>query len=226
MTPKPSPDAPSPATRLLVVRHGESEWNALGRWQGQADPELSARGEEQAAQAAAALAGIPIDRVVSSDLSRARRTAAIVAGRLRITAIGVEAGLREVDVGEWSGLTRPEIEARWPRLLAAWSEGRLEATPGGETLTALRARVTAAVSRMLESGGADGGATILVISHRRAISALEESCGVRPVRAGHLAGRRFSWRPSSGSLEPGEPLDLLAEVAPPQTAGGPGGQTT
>lgn len=216
MTPKLSPDAPSPATRLMVIRHGESEWNALGRWQGQADPELSARGEEQAAQAAAALAGVPIDRVVSSDLSRARRTAAIVAGRLGVTAIGVDAGLREVDVGEWGGLTRPEIEARWPRLLAAWSEGRLEATPGGETLTALRARVTSAVSRIVEAGGA----TILVVSHRRAISALEESCGVRPVRAGHLAGRRFTWCPP-GSLDPGEPLDLLAEVATPQTAGEP-----
>ncbi|CAN5838405.1 hypothetical protein BH23ACT12_BH23ACT12_23820 [soil metagenome] len=218
MTQNTSSDAPAPATRLLVVRHGESEWNALGRWQGQADPELSARGEEQAAQAATALAGIPIDRVVSSDLGRARRTAAILAEKLGVTAIAIEAGLREVDVGEWSGLTRRQIEARWPRLLAAWSEGRLEATPGGETLTALRARVTSAVSRILQDGGATNGETILVVSHRRAISALEESSGVRPVRAGHLAGRRFA-ADESGVLQPGEPLDLLAELAPPHMAG-------
>lgn len=202
----------------MIVRHGESEWNALGRWQGQADPELSARGEDQAARAAKALAGIPIDRVVSSDLSRARRTAGIIAEHLGFAAVSVEPGLREVDVGEWSGLTRPEIEARWPRLLADWSAGRLESTPGGESLTALRGRVTAAIDRVLESSRSTNGAgpqTILVVSHRRAISALEEAAGVRPVRAGHLAGRRFS-AGEDGVLQPGEPLDLLAEMAPPQ----------
>ncbi|MEX0790075.1 MAG: histidine phosphatase family protein [Actinomycetota bacterium] len=217
MTLNPSPDVASAATRLLVVRHGESEWNALGRWQGQADPELSARGEQQAAQAADALAGIPLDRIVSSDLSRARRTAAILAEQLGVSAIGIEVGLREVDVGEWSGLTRPQIESRWPRLLSAWSEGRLEATPGGETLTALRARVTEAISRILQASR-HSGETILVVSHRRAISALEESAGVRPVRAGHLAGRRFT-ADESRILHPGEPIDLLAEVAPAQTPG-------
>lgn len=211
-----NPEA-SARVSLLIVRHGESEWNALGRWQGQADPELSVRGEEQAVRAARALAGIPISRVVSSDLSRARRTAGIIAERLGVTAISVEQGLREVDVGEWSGLTRPEIEARWPKLLAAWSEGRLESTPGGETLTALRDRVTGAIQRVLEAGRAENGAqpgAILVVSHRRAISALEEASGVRPVRAGNLAGRKFT-AGQNGVLEPGEPLDLLAEVAAP-----------
>ena len=217
MTPE-SEAAPGPPIGLLIVRHGESEWNALGRWQGQADPQLSARGEDQAARAAKALAGIPIDRVVSSDLSRARRTAGIIAELLGLAAVGVEPGLREVDVGEWSGLTRPEIEARWPRLLADWSLGRLESTPGGESLTALRARVTAAIDRVLESSRSTNGTgplTVLVVSHRRAISALEEAAGVTPVRAGHLAGRRFS-AGEDGVLQPGEPLDLLAEMAPPQ----------
>lgn len=211
-----NPEAPARVS-LLVVRHGESEWNALGRWQGQADPELSPRGEEQAARAAGALAGVPISGVVSSDLSRARRTAGIIAERLGVTSITVEQGLREIDVGEWSGLTRPEIEERWPRLLAAWSEGKLESTPGGETLTALRERVTGAIQRVLHAVSAENGArsgTILVVSHRRAISALEEASGVRPVRAGNLAGRRFT-AGEDGTLEPGAPLDLLAEVAAP-----------
>jgi glucosyl-3-phosphoglycerate phosphatase len=198
-------------THLLVVRHGESEWNALGRWQGQADPALSPRGEEQAARAAGSLAGVRIDRVVSSDLRRARRTAGILAEALGVTSIGVEAGLREVDVGEWSGLTRPEIEARWPSLLAAWSEGRLEATPGGESLTALRVRVVETIRKLLTPAGGAGDRTILVVSHRRAISALEEASGVTPVRAGHLAGRRFT-AGSSREIRPGDPLDLLAEV--------------
>ncbi len=211
-----NPKAPAPVS-LLIVRHGESEWNALGRWQGQADPDLSPRGEEQAVRAAEALVGIPISRVVSSDLSRARRTAGIIAERLGVTAVSVEQGLREVDVGDWSGLTRPEIEERWPKLLAAWSEGRLECTPGGETLTALRERVTGAIQKVLEAGRLQNGSqpgAILVVSHRRAISALEEAAGVRPVRAGNLAGRKFT-AGEHGVLEPGEPLDLLAEVAPP-----------
>lgn len=210
------PEAPARFS-LLIVRHGESEWNALGRWQGQADPELSERGEEQALQAAEALAGIPISRVVSSDLTRARRTAGIIAERLGVTAISFEKGLREVDVGEWSGLTRPEIEERWPKLLAAWSEGRLESTPGGETLSALRDRVTGTIQRVLEASLVENGAqsgAILVVSHRRAISALEEASGVRPVRAGNLAGRKFT-AGEDGALRPGEPLDLLAEVAAP-----------
>lgn len=192
-------------------------WNALGRWQGQADPELSRRGEQQAAQAADSLTGVRIDRVVSSDLRRARRTAGILAEALGVTAVGVDAGLREVDVGEWSGLTRPEIEARWPSLLAAWSEGRLEATPGGESLTALRVRVLEAIRGILAPANGSGDQTILVVSHRRAISALEEASGVQPVRAGHLAGRRFT-ATDSGEITPGDPLDLLAEVAPPKRA--------
>lgn len=210
MTQHVPPTGTAGSTTLLIVRHGESEWNAMGRWQGQADPDLSPRGEEQAAQAAGALAGFTIDRIVSSDLSRARRTAGIMAERLGVTAIGVDEGLREVDVGEWSGLTRPEIEERWPSLLAAWSAGTLQRTPGGESLDDLRARVNRAIRNVVRAG--PGGRTILVVSHRRAISALEETAGVRPVRAGHLAGRTFI-AGGSGGLEPGEPIDLLAEVA-------------
>jgi broad specificity phosphatase PhoE len=215
MTQQNSPAVSAPLTHILIVRHGESEWNAVGRWQGQADPDLSRRGEQQAARAALSLTGVRIDRVISSDLRRARRTAAILAGALGVTAIGVDKGLREVDVGDWSGLTRPEIEARWPSLLSAWSEGRLQATPGGETLTALRGRVVGAVRKLVATANGSGSQTILVVSHRRAISALEEASGVRPVRAGHLAGRRFV-ATESGEITPGDPLDLLAEVTAPQ----------
>ena len=209
------PDDPSSAAphavQLLVVRHGESEWNALGRWQGQANPKLSARGEEQARLAAESLRPFGVDRVVSSDLDRASRTARIISGILGIGGPILDPGFREIDVGQWSGLTRPEIELRWPQLLTAWSDGRLESTPGGETLEALRARVRAAVRQLLDDIDAASGSkppTVLVVSHRRAISALEESVGVRPVRAGHLAGRRFTAGPSA-ELVPGEPLDLL-----------------
>lgn len=200
-----------PPLNLLVVRHGESEWNALGRWQGQADPDLSARGRDQAVVAGRFLAGAGVDRVVCSDLKRASRTAAIIAEMLGLDPPVTETGFREIDVGEWSGLTRPEIEVRWPDLLSRWTEGKLESTPGGETLSDLRVRVTGAVKRLLAAempANGDRPRTVLVVSHRRAISALEESLGVRPVRPGHLAGRRFVADPS-GRLFAGEPVDLL-----------------
>lgn len=195
---------------ILVVRHGESEWNALGRWQGQADPELSARGRDQATLAARFLAGTGVERVFSSDLRRASRTAGIIAEALGLGEPVTEQALREIDVGDWSGLTRAEIETRWPELLGAWRDGRLQSTPGGETLSELRDRVTGAIEKVIvsELPNGSGPRTVLVISHRRAISALEESAGVRPVRAGHLAGRRF-YAGEEGELIAGEPVDLL-----------------
>lgn len=212
--PAPPPRPGAPPVELLVVRHGESEWNAAGRWQGQSDPPLSARGEEQASRAAGALAGLGIDQVVTSDLHRARRTGEIISGLLGIAAPATDPGLREIDVGEWSGLTRVEIELGWPNLLAAWSAGRLESTPGGETLTALRTRVNEAIRRVLDLAvPGPQRRTILVISHRRAISALEESAGVRPVRAGHLAGRMFTGGGFHG-LAAGSPIDLIQHDRP------------
>jgi probable phosphoglycerate mutase len=103
-------------TRILLVRHGESIWNADGRWQGQADPALSDLGRRQAAAAAAALG--TVDAIVTSDLQRAADTGAIIARHLGIEPVVTEPRLRERDAGPLSGLTRPEIHARFPRLLA------------------------------------------------------------------------------------------------------------
>jgi probable phosphoglycerate mutase len=102
-------------TRLLLVRHGESIWNADGRWQGQADPPLSARGQEQAAAAAAAIG--TVDALVTSDLERAADTGAIIARILGLDPVLVEPRLRERDAGSLSGLTRPEIHEAFPGLL-------------------------------------------------------------------------------------------------------------
>jgi probable phosphoglycerate mutase len=94
-------------TRLLMVRHGQSTWNADGRWQGHADAPLSVLGEAQAAAAAEAIGDI--DVVVASDLARARRTAEIIADALGVGPALVDARLRERDAGAWTGLTRHEI---------------------------------------------------------------------------------------------------------------------
>ncbi|HWJ97628.1 MAG TPA: histidine phosphatase family protein, partial [Acidimicrobiales bacterium] len=102
-------------TRLLLVRHGESIWNADGRWQGQADPPLSERGQEQAAAAAASIG--TVDVLVTSDLERAADTGAIIGRILGIEPVLVEPRLRERDAGSLSGLTRPEIHEAFPGLL-------------------------------------------------------------------------------------------------------------
>jgi len=100
----------SPAsTRVLLVRHGQSTWNADARWQGQADPPLSALGEQQAVDAARHVAGM--DALWSSDLHRARRTAELIGEHLAL-GVHVEARLRERHAGEWQGCTRDEIEKK------------------------------------------------------------------------------------------------------------------
>jgi glucosyl-3-phosphoglycerate phosphatase len=204
-------DVPGKPARLLLVRHGESTWNARGLWQGQADPPLSERGEAQARMAAEALAGLGIERVISSDLARASKTGHIIADHLGLGRVILDPGFREVDVGEWSGLTRLEIERGWPGLRAAWAENKLDSTPGGEPLTSFTARVVASTARASETAR-DGSA--LVIGHSRVISALERFVGAQPGRAGHLSGRWFEVD-SSGRIRGRQPVDLLGEIKEP-----------
>ena len=102
-------------TRLLLVRHGESTWNADGRWQGQADPPLSDAGRQQAVDAARSIG--TVDAIVTSDLQRAADTGATIARILAVERVAVEPRLRERDAGSLSGLTRHEIYERFPGLL-------------------------------------------------------------------------------------------------------------
>src|SRR4249919_1885580 len=96
-------------TRVLLARHGQSEWNSAGRWQGQADPPLSALGRKQAIHAAERIGAV--DAIIASDLQRAAETAFIIAEAIGVGPVITEPQLRERNVGEWSGLTRDEIEA-------------------------------------------------------------------------------------------------------------------
>lgn len=115
-----APSAPNslqvvPSARFLLVRHGQSEWNSVGRMQGHADSPLTAEGRRQAAAAARKLKGF--DYVTSSDLSRASDTAVIIARELSVPRLAPRAGLREIDVGPWQGLTRRDIERQFPGFL-------------------------------------------------------------------------------------------------------------
>ncbi len=100
--------------RILLVRHGQSVWNATGRWQGQADPPLSELGREQAVAAARALG--MVDAIYASDLERAHHTAELVATQLGADVV-VAPNLRERSAGEWEGRTRAEIDEGWPGFL-------------------------------------------------------------------------------------------------------------
>jgi probable phosphoglycerate mutase len=134
-----------------LCRHAESAWHAAGRWQGHGDPPLSARGREQAAALAAELLPLRFELVVTSDLGRAAETGAALARAFGVERLGCP-GLRELDLGRWTGLTRPEIAARDPEALARFEAGDVAAPAGGAetrndlarragaTLAALRAR--------------------------------------------------------------------------------------
>ncbi len=155
------------ATRVLLLRHGQSTWNADGRWQGQEDPPLSATGERQAVEAAARLDGI--DAMWASDLVRARRTAEILAADHRL-AVSVDAQASASATPEpWQGRTRAEIDAEWPGYLA--EQRRPE---GYEPDEDLLVRVLAALDAIAD---AHPGAAVAVVSHGGIVGTVERHLG-------------------------------------------------
>ena len=159
-----------PPRRVVVWRHGETEHNAGGIYQGQLDSHLSARGRRQAAAAAARLAERPVARLLSSDLSRASDTADELAA---LTGLPVEHDerLREIHVGRWQGLPHTEVLARFPQALAALDRGE-DPVRGetGERVADVQVRVRAVFDELLPRLGA--GETAVVATHGMAGRAL------------------------------------------------------
>jgi len=170
------------ATRILLLRHAQSEWNAAGRWQGWADPPLSPAGEEAAVAAAADPVFDGVDRTVSSDLRRARRTAVLLAAGRAWPHVRTFRGLRERGAGQWTGLTRPAIEDGWPGALAE----PVAAIPGGESPAAVTARAVATLHRIAEAWP---GATVVAVTHGALIRLVEQHAGGAPAPVANLAGR-------------------------------------
>ena len=142
-------------TRIILWRHGNTDWNAERRTQGQMDVPLNDRGRAQAAAAAPALARLAPDTIISSDLRRAADTAAALAELVKLP-VSYDVRLRERHFGAWQGLTRDEIIARYPEEFAAWRAGHEVTSCGLETREAMRERIRAVVA------SAGGGTTVLV----------------------------------------------------------------
>jgi broad specificity phosphatase PhoE len=196
---------------LLIVRHAQSTWNSEGRWQGHADPPLSPAGEEQARAAAIRLAASPpFDLVVSSDLVRAASTADLIASALGSNAERITCpGLREYDVGEWSGYTRAEIEERWPGELDRFVLREIQAPPGGEERESFERRVEAAGRSVAAHSAECRSRQVLVVAHGGVVRAFARMAGITEHRTGHLSG--YAGTISDGRLRPSEPVDLLEE---------------
>lgn len=195
------------AAELLLLRHGQSTWNAEGRWQGQEDPPLSSLGEQQAVDAAAHLRDARLSAVVSSTLQRARRTAELIADALGLGEMVLEPRLVERNFGEFQGLTITEILERWPDLFDA--AGKLVAVPpGAEEVEAVVDRTLAAL-RDVASRAA--GRRALVVTHGGVIRRLDDSLGAAvPPTTPNLAGRWWTVD-AAGALVAG---DVVVPVEP------------
>ena len=161
-------------TELLLVRHGETDWNREHRVQGHTDVPLNAAGRAQAEALAESLADVLLAGVYSSDLARARQTAEIVSRRQGLEVV-LEPGLREKNFGSWEGLTDLEIAERFPDAVRGrWGDGETTEEVAGRALTAIE-RIRARAPN----------GPVLVVSHGGAIRTILDQFGVEHGRIGN-----------------------------------------
>ncbi|MDD2421676.1 MAG: alpha-ribazole phosphatase [Heliobacteriaceae bacterium] len=156
-------------TRVFLIRHGETEWNQTGRYQGHSDVALSEKGRNQAERLAWRLKDGQIDRIYASDLERAVETAGALAARLNKPVIR-EARFRECNFGAWEGLTFAEIAAAYPREIQVWRQtpGRLN-LPDGESFALVQKRAYQALQEVVAK---HPGAGVAVFAHGGTIRTL------------------------------------------------------
>jgi broad specificity phosphatase PhoE len=172
---------------IVVVRHGQSEWNAVRRWQGTADPPLTALGREQARAQAEMLTGVDWTGPWASPLQRAAETAAILSDELGLGPVRLDDRLREAHAGEWEGLTPTEIEAAWPGLLAANRR-----PPSFEPDHEVQERAWSAIADIASHVAAEAfGRVGLVVAHSGLMRRIGELHGHGDVGAPNLGGFRL-----------------------------------
>ena len=196
---------------VYVARHGETDWNAAGRWQGHTDVPLNDRGRAQAKAMAALLRGARLAGVVASDLSRAHETASIVATELGIPLVYGDRDLRERGFGVFEGRTRAECELQHAEAWRAWLDHR-KPPEGGEAIEALTARVVAAVGRAAERVARDGEPA-LVVTHGGALRSVVASVtGELPPLVENGAVWVLAWEGrlvGAAPLEDGPPVTVV-----------------
>ena len=156
--------------RLIMMRHGETTYNAGRRMQGQLDTPLSDVGLAQAHAAAEWVAGMGITKIVSSDLSRARTTAEIIGKKLDLE-VELEPRLRETHLGTWQGMTHDEVDGAFSGARAAWRHNPAWTPPEGESRLDVAERARPVVDKLMLDDAWDG-TTVLLVAHGGTISAL------------------------------------------------------
>lgn len=158
------------STHLFLIRHGETEWNVEGRYQGQADPPLNEHGLRQATELSERLGQVDLELLYTSPLLRSEQTAEIISRKLAIP-IYKDERLMEINQGDWQTRLRSEIEELYPDLFKRWEIEPWEVTPpGGESLQQVRQRVFAAIDELLQI---HAGKRIGIVSHRIPIALIK-----------------------------------------------------
>ncbi len=167
-------------TELVLIRHGETDWNLEGRYQGQSDVPLNERGVQQAEQVAKRLQGQPLEAIYSSDLSRARQTAEALA-RMTGAPLHLDPRLREIDQGRWEGMLFEDIRQRFAEAFERRKRDPLQvAPPGGETVGQLQQRVLQAVREVLQS---HPSGRVAIVSHGLALAVVKVQLQGLPIEA-------------------------------------------
>ncbi|MBE2211411.1 MAG: histidine phosphatase family protein [Xanthomonadaceae bacterium] len=195
--------------RILLARHGETPWNAAGRYQGQEDIALSPVGISQATALGERLRDVRIDRAIASPLSRARHTAELALGKARAPMLSLDEGFMEIGHGEWEGLLASEIRERDPERLTAWREAPDTVQmpgAGGESLQQVLDRAWPAFARASAGLGADD--TLLIVAHDAVNRVL--LCHVLGIPLSRLW--TFRQAPTTLNLLEGEAVDSLDVV--------------
>lgn len=149
-------------TRLILIRHGETEWNKNLRFQGHMDIPLSEEGREQARKLALRLSTEKFDAAYASDLSRASETAQAVADYHNLE-VKLKPELKEINFGQWEGLTHQEIDSKYPESMAKWlSDPKETRIPGGESMNEVAQRCKAGISGILAD---NANKNVLVVAH-------------------------------------------------------------